>query len=66
MDCIVILTHIAVELPGHFAVWLASDEATFLKNKLTWSNWDVNELIDRAEEIRTSFLLRVSLNGVDM
>ncbi|KAJ5144379.1 hypothetical protein N7476_004818 [Penicillium atrosanguineum] len=55
-----------VELPGHFVVWLASDEAAFLRNKLTWSNWDVDELIARAEEIRTSFLLRVSLNGVDM
>ena len=60
------LTHLAVELPGHFVVWLASDEAAFLRNKLTWANWDVDELIGRAEEIRTSFLLRVSLNGVNM
>lgn len=55
-----------VELPGHFAVWLASDEATFLRNKFVWANWDVNELKDRKEEIRASSLLRISLSGVDM
>lgn len=61
-----ILIHIAVELPAHFLVWIASDEATFLRNKFVWANWDVEELKARAEEIQASFLLRVSLNGVDM
>lgn len=61
-----ILTHLAVELPAHFLVWIASHEAAFLRNKFVWANWDVEELKARAEEIETSSLLRVSLNGVDM
>lgn len=60
------LTARTVELPAHFIVWSASDEATFLRNKFVWANWDVEELKARAEEIQTSFLLRVTLNGVDM
>ncbi|RSL56834.1 hypothetical protein CEP53_006681 [Fusarium sp. AF-6] len=53
-----------VELPGHFVMWLASDEAAFLRNKFVWANWDVEELKARAEEIRASSLLRIALNGV--
>ncbi|KAH7139867.1 hypothetical protein B0J13DRAFT_447539 [Dactylonectria estremocensis] len=55
-----------IHLPAHFLVWIASDEAAFLRNKFVWANWDVEELKARAEEIQTSSLLRVSLNGVDM
>ncbi|KAF7563688.1 hypothetical protein G7046_g485 [Stylonectria norvegica] len=55
-----------VELPAHFLVWIASEEAVFLRSKFVWANWDVEELKARAEEIRTSSLLRVALNGVDM
>ncbi|KIW84454.1 hypothetical protein Z517_03704 [Fonsecaea pedrosoi CBS 271.37] len=56
----------SVDLPAHFVVWLVSEEAAFLRNKFVWANWDVEELKARAEEIRTSSLLRVYLNGVDM
>jgi hypothetical protein len=31
-------------LPGHYAVWAASDEAKFLHGRFTWANWDVEEL----------------------
>jgi hypothetical protein len=55
-----------VELPAHFLVWLASEEAKFLKGKFVWANWDAQELMARADEIQGSMLLRVSLNGVDM
>jgi hypothetical protein len=55
-----------VELPAHFLVWLASDEAKFLKGKFVWANWDAQELMARADEIQQSMLLKVSLNGVDM
>ncbi|KAJ9638533.1 uncharacterized protein PV06_09581 [Exophiala oligosperma] len=55
-----------VELPAQFLVWIASDEAAFLRNKFVWANWDVDELKARAKEIQASFQLRVSLNGVDM
>jgi len=56
----------AVQLPAHFLVWLASEEAKFLDGKFVWANWDAQELMTRAEEIRTSLLLRVTLKGVDM
>lgn len=56
-----------VELPGHFCVWLASPEAKFLKDKFVWANWDVDELKERADEIKNNkFLLTVHLDGVDM
>ncbi|KAL3454408.1 hypothetical protein BJX65DRAFT_315661 [Aspergillus insuetus] len=55
-----------VELPAHFLVWLASDEAKFLKGKFVWANWDAQELMARTDQIQQSMLLRVSLNGVDM
>jgi hypothetical protein len=31
-------------LPGNFAVWAASPEATFLHGRFVWANWDVLEL----------------------
>ncbi|ETS79368.1 hypothetical protein PFICI_09221 [Pestalotiopsis fici W106-1] len=55
-----------VELPAHFLVWLASKEAEFLKDKFVWANWDAQELLARADEIQSSMLLRVSLNGIGM
>lgn len=53
--------HSTAELPGGFCVWLASPEARFLKNKFVWSNWDVDELKRRAEEIQNSNLLTMPL-----
>lgn len=53
-------------LPAHFNLWLASPEATFLKGKFVWVNWDVNELKARADEIKDSLLLKVLLHGVPM
>nr|AMD38936.1 reductase [Fusarium sp. NRRL 25184] len=55
-----------VELPAHSMVWLASEEAQFLKGKFVWANWDAQELLVRAKEIESTMLLRVTLNGVDM
>jgi hypothetical protein len=31
-------------LPAHFMVWAASNEAKFLNGKTVWANWDVEEL----------------------
>jgi hypothetical protein len=42
---------VTVSLPSNFAVWLASDEAKFLRGKLVYCNWDVEELVARKEEI---------------
>ncbi|VUC36265.1 unnamed protein product [Clonostachys rosea] len=54
------------ELPGQFCVWLASKEAKFLKNRYVWANWDVDELKSRAQEIESSFLLKIKLDGMDI
>ncbi|KAF2745979.1 NAD(P)-binding protein [Sporormia fimetaria CBS 119925] len=36
-----------IGLPAAYCVWLASPEATFLKDKFMWSNWDVDELREK-------------------
>lgn len=52
-----------VSLPGNFNLWLASPEAKFLKGKFLWANWDVDELMSRAEEIGSSTQLNLGLVG---
>jgi hypothetical protein len=52
-----------VSLPANFNVWLASPEATFLKGKYLWANWDVDELKARAKELESSSLLTIGLAG---
>jgi len=50
-------------LPGHFAVWLASPEADFLKGRFLWSHWDVEELMAKREQIEADpNALKVTLN----
>jgi hypothetical protein len=47
-----------INLPAHFAVWLAGPESGLLNGRYVWANWDVNELImlkDRLSKDR-SFL----------
>ncbi|KAF2110012.1 hypothetical protein BDV96DRAFT_218777 [Lophiotrema nucula] len=34
-----------VELPGRFAVWLASPQAEFLKGRFLFAKWDVEDLV---------------------
>lgn len=46
-------------------MWLASPEAAFLRGKFVWANWDAQELVERAEEIRSTRLLSMVLDGVD-
>ncbi|KAI1811785.1 hypothetical protein GGS20DRAFT_561358 [Poronia punctata] len=52
-----------IKLPARFLVWAASDEASFLKNKFVFANWDVDEMKARAEEIAASPELTIGLNG---
>ena len=52
-----------LQLPGQFAVWLASKEAEFLKGRFVWANWDVDELMSRREEIVTKDLLKIGVVG---
>ena len=51
------------ELPGNFAVWLASEEAAFLTGKLVYATWDVEELKARRQEIVDKDLLKIALRG---
>ncbi|KAF4766760.1 hypothetical protein N7455_005642 [Penicillium solitum] len=54
-----------IGLPGSFCVWLASSgDADAFKGRFLWSNWDVDELIERAHDIRSRNLLVHGLNGL--
>lgn len=58
------MNEILASLSGNFAVWLASPEAAFLRGKMVWANWDVDELMSRAREIQESSLLSLNLQGL--
>ena len=51
------------DLPASFCVWLASGESDFLKGRLVWANWDVNEMKAKADEIMEKDLLTLRLTG---
>ncbi len=40
-----------VSLPADFMVWSVSQDAAFLKGKLIWCNWDVDELKAKKDRI---------------
>lgn len=46
------MLYLAVQVPGDFAVWLASGEADFLSGRFVWAQWDVDELIGLEEKIQ--------------
>ncbi|PVH71991.1 NAD(P)-binding protein [Cadophora sp. DSE1049] len=50
------------ELVGGVGVWLATDKAAFLTGKYVSANWDVEELVERKDEI-TGGKLSVALVG---
>ncbi len=43
--------NVLVALAGDFILWVASPEAAFLRGKFVWSNWNVEEMKERADEI---------------
>lgn len=53
-----------VHLPAHFAVWLTSEEADFLKGRFLWANWDILELQEQKKEILEQDLLRLDIGGL--
>ncbi|KAL1592995.1 hypothetical protein SLS59_009465 [Nothophoma quercina] len=59
----VLMKYDDVGLPAGFMVWLASPQARFLKGKYLWTNWDVDELVARKEEIEGSNFLELGLVG---
>jgi len=52
-----------LELPSHFAVWLCSEEAKFLRGRFVWSNWDVDQLNAKKAEIENSLMLTANCIG---
>jgi hypothetical protein len=55
------------ELPGDFAVWLASPEAAFLHGRFVDAHWDIDEL--KSGEVRKEidgdpFYLKVGILGL--
>lgn len=55
--------HVLAALPAHFAVWLVSPEAAFLRGKFVWTQWDVEQLKARAKEIEDSSILTSNILG---
>jgi len=53
----------SVALAANFTLWLTSPEAAFLNGRFAWSNWDVNELKARADEIQNSPMLTMNIVG---
>ncbi|KAL9118806.1 MAG: hypothetical protein Q9187_004638, partial [Circinaria calcarea] len=54
---------LTVQLPAHFMVWLVSPEAAFLKGRLVWANWDVDELKSQAQEIQSGQQMTAGIVG---
>ncbi|KAH8808255.1 hypothetical protein F5884DRAFT_362111 [Xylogone sp. PMI_703] len=53
-----------IEMSTNYAVWLASPEGDFLRNRFSWSAWDVDELRAKKDEYeKNPFLLVLGLNG---
>lgn len=50
-------------LPGGTAVWLCSGDKKFLSGRYIMSNWNVEELESRKEEIQERGLLTFALKG---
>lgn len=49
-------------LAAEFIAWSASQEASFLANRLAWVNWDVDELVARKGEIVERDMLRTAMS----
>jgi hypothetical protein len=50
-------------LPAAFCVWLTSEKSEFLRGRMIWANWDVEELKAKEAQIVEQDLLRVDLKG---
>lgn len=53
----------SVSLPADYVVWAASPEAAFLKGRLVYANWDVEELVARTKEIEEGNEMTLGLIG---
>ncbi|KAI1461672.1 hypothetical protein F4805DRAFT_464944 [Annulohypoxylon moriforme] len=53
-----------VQLPAHFLVWMASPEASFLRGRCTWANWDVDELKAKKSAIADGLFMTAGFKGL--
>jgi hypothetical protein len=54
-------------LPGNFAVWAATDEASFLHGRYCWAGWDVQELkeaLSKECRLESQDFLKVGVIGM--
>lgn len=51
------------ELVGGTAVWLSTEKAKFMDGRYMNSNWNVDDLYERREEIHQGNLLQIDLRG---
>ena len=56
---------LAFKLVGGTAVWLCSRNADWLNGRFVAANWDVNELVERKDEILENGLLQIEEGGSD-
>jgi NAD(P)-dependent dehydrogenase (short-subunit alcohol dehydrogenase family) len=54
-----------LKLAGDFTTWVASEEAGFLNGRFVWVNWDVDDLVQRKDEILSKNLYRATLTVHD-
>ncbi|KAK4034380.1 hypothetical protein C8A01DRAFT_39157 [Parachaetomium inaequale] len=52
------------ELVGGLTVWLSSEKARFLTGRVVVSHWDVDDLVERKDEIVAGKLLQIDLTGM--
>ena len=51
-----------LDLPAHFALWLAGPESGFLHGRYLWAQWDVDELVALRERVeRDPSFLKIGL-----
>jgi NAD(P)-dependent dehydrogenase (short-subunit alcohol dehydrogenase family) len=51
-----------INLPAHFALWLAGPESGFLHGRFVWAQWDVDELIALKDKLGSdSNIMKVGL-----
>ncbi|KAF4627385.1 hypothetical protein G7Y89_g10772 [Cudoniella acicularis] len=43
-----------LDLPAHFALWLAGPESSFLNGRYMWANWDVDELVALKDKLENN------------
>ena len=53
-----------VELPANFLVWLAGpQEKGYLRGRMLWCNWDVDELVEQRNKIEKGGLFTMGMVG---